>query len=155
MERLRDEILELIARIKVPKVEIFHRAVNGGVTSLDDILYEPNEIPDTPYWQQLQRFKEIQEERRRVRGARRNVKMYPCGKMVHLVKTGEKKYCMQSLVKCLTCFTTNAGFQYNPIWAGNDDFDEIVVSPTMGHDHYINRIRSMMEKTAGDFGISP
>jgi sn1-specific diacylglycerol lipase len=153
MERLRDEILELIARIKVPKIEVAQLLMSSQEQQLDDILYHPDQVPDSDYLQQLERFKAIQSERRAARGSVRAVALYPPGKMVHLVKTGEKSSCMRGVAKCLTCFTTNAGFEYIPVWINNDDLNEIVIKPTMGADHFPNRIRSMLEQAAKDFGL--
>lgn len=167
MERLRDEILELIARIKVPKYQIAKRVVvssGGGVCNetadddaasstsfLHDILYHPDEVPRTEYSAQLERFKTIQEERRSFRGAARSISLYPPGKMLHIIKTGEQKTCCTSCVKCLTCCTSNLGFQYTPVWIENDDLNEIVVTPTMGTDHFPNRMQMMLEKVAADY----
>lgn len=153
MERLRDEILELIARIKVPKIEVAQLLMSSQEQQLDDILYHPDQVPNSDYLQQLERFKAIQSERRAARGSVRAVALYPPGKMVHLVKTGERSSCMRGVAKCLTCFTTNAGFEYIPVWINNDDLNEIVIKPTMGADHFPNRIRSMLEQVAKDFGL--
>jgi sn1-specific diacylglycerol lipase len=153
MERLRDEILELIARIKVPKIEVAEMLLAGSEQNLEDILYLPEHVPDSDYRRQLEHFKAIQTERRAARGSVRSVALFPPGKMVHLVKTGERRSCMRGMAKCLTCFTTNAGFEYIPVWIDNDDLNEIVIKPTMGTDHFPNRIRSMLEQVAHDFGL--
>jgi sn1-specific diacylglycerol lipase len=129
MESLRDEVLEVFGRIKVPKIEIVERLLNGG--SLEDILYSADELPDSEYRQRLARFKAIQSERRLSRGSLRDVRLYPPGKIVHLVKTGEKSSCLHGIHKCLTCWTTNVGFEYAPVLIENDDLNEIVVSSTM------------------------
>ena len=98
-------------------------------------------------------FREVQEERKRRRGAARSIKLYPPGRMFHLVKTGEKRTCVSGIAKCLTCWTTNHGSHYYPVWIENDALDEIVVSPTMGVDHFPNRIQASLETVARDFGI--
>lgn len=53
----------------------------------------------------------------------------------------------------MTCFTSNAGYKYTPVWANNDDFNEITVSPTMAFDHFPNRVCLEIEKIARSFGI--
>lgn len=53
----------------------------------------------------------------------------------------------------MSCFTSNAGYEYTPVWANNDDFNEIVVSPTMAFDHFPNRVCLEIEKVARSFGI--
>ena len=175
MAAWRDEILELIGRIKVPKVEVLQRLlgqehVKGGcnceglfdpplddpdsvIDDIKDILYEPHEVPETEYQRQLERFKVIHEERRRSRGERRAVKLFPPGNMVHLVKTGERRECVHGLVKCLTCFTTNYGFYYTPVFINNNDLNEIVISPHMGTDHFPNRMLNVMSAVAKEYGL--
>jgi sn1-specific diacylglycerol lipase len=167
IERLRDEILDLIGRIKVPKSVVAQRFTENtfrlcndnydieGVYTDDmvDILFNPDEVPETEYQQQLRRFREIQIERRRHRGTTRSIQLYPPGRILHLVKTGEKRSCTAGLAKVITCCTTNIGSSYVPIWVDNDDLNEIVVGPRMGTDHFPNRIRSILDEIAADVGI--
>jgi len=191
LERLRDEVLDLIGRIKVPKAVIASTFLKNGVFfccndadhdltggEIDDydgredqddtddgldfltddnakMLHSSSEASslDTTFSRQLRHTKELQAARRRVRGTTRNIQLFPPGKMVHLVKTGERNTCGHSLQKCVTCCTTNAGYEYTPVWVGNADFDEVVVSPTMGTDHFPNRICVELERVAMAFGI--
>jgi hypothetical protein len=165
IERLRDEILELIGRIKVPKSVVAQRFTENTFRActeqetkdmvedidLTDILCDVNEVPDSEYQQQLRRFKEIQEERRQQRGTIRSIKLYPPGRILHLVKTGEKRSCTAGLAKILTCCTTNIGSMYIPVWIDNHDLNEIVVGPRMATDHFPNRMRAILEDVASDF----
>ena len=173
MSAWRDEILDVIGRIKVPKAEVVRRFLrhssnssscemcfdpplddpDGSLHDINDILYEPHEVPDSEYQRQLTRFKYIHEARRRSRGDLREIKLFPPGKMVHLVKTGEKRECVHGLVKCLTCFTTNYGFDYTPVWINNDDLNEIVVNPQMGTDHFPNRMLNVVTSVATKYGL--
>jgi sn1-specific diacylglycerol lipase len=172
MERLRDEVLDLIGRIRVNKIEVARHFVHSSalwglrlcneqeledqealVRSMKEVLYEPGEVPASEYQQQLERFNNIQAERRRRRGKRRDVQLFPPGRILHLAKTGEKRSCIAGLAKLVTCCTTNIGSQYVPIWVENDDLNEIIVSPTMGTDHFPNRMRSILEMVAGEFGL--
>lgn len=169
MESMRDEVLELIGRIKVPKIEVARRFVHSTLwgihlfnetdlqdkaalmKSIEEILHKPDEIPDSEFQQQLTRFKVIQEERRQQRGATRSVQLYPPGRILHLAKAGEARSLASGLAKCITCCTTNMGSRYVPVWINNDDLNEIVVSPTLGTDHFPNRILSILEETAEKF----
>lgn len=169
---LRNEVLGLIGRIKVPKIEVARRFVHTSgfwgcftcqrpdpedreslMQSIQEILYEFDQVPDSEYQRQLTLFQEVQEERKRRRGAARSIKLYPPGRIIHLVKTGEKRTCVSGIAKCLTCWTTNHGAHYYPVWIENDTLDEIVVSPTMGVDHFPNRVQATVESVAKDFGI--
>ena len=168
LEGLRDEVLELIGRIKVPKHEVYqkfwkNRKNNGCLfrgnsngSSADDYNYEDDldeltqtinetldEVPsDTTYQRQLMDFLRVQEERKQVRGETNsnNVRLYPPGKMIHLVRTVEAKRCSHLVSQCLTCGTSNSGFVYTPVYISNDDLDEIVVTATMGTDHFVHRM---------------
>ena len=171
MEHLRNEVLEVIGRIKVPKVEIVEHALhvsgvipcNNKVEDDPDVLVETNarllypkgSVPaDTEFARQLERVKSAQSERRKIRGGIRDVPLYPPGRICHLVKTGQKRRCCHGLIKCLTCFTTNAGSEYTPIWVENDDLNEIVIAPTMGTDHFPDRVCLELEGVAANnFGI--
>lgn len=153
MESLRDEVLELIPRIKVPKIALAPLLVKGSFHRVDDLLYPEDQVPASSFREQLERFKTIQNERRSSRGMIRDVKLFPPGKIVHLVKTGERRVFLHGVAKWLTCFTTNLGFQYRPVWIGNDELNEIVVSSTMGTNHFPNRIRFMLEQVAEDYGL--
>jgi hypothetical protein len=183
LERLRDEVLELVGRLKVPKYQVVqsfwtgqsrHGCCGGGSTDnasqdleelnelIDDWLFEKEEEEEeeqpttsssfgssasssapyytTFYYQQLQEYWRIQEERKQSRGSTRSIRLYPPGRMIHLLKTGEEGGCGHVAKKIATCCTTNSGFQYTPVYIANDDFDEIVVSPTMATDHFVDRM---------------
>ena len=172
MEALRDDVLELLGRIKVPKVEVaqafvegsgiaaFHTCVGSdpmnqpfGLRNVQDMLYRPEEVPENVYSEQLARFKAIQQERKDARGTSRSVKLYPPGKIIHLVKSGENRSCLQGIAKCLTCCTTNLGFEYVPVYIENGDLEEIVVGPTMGTDHFPNRMCAILGAVAESYGV--
>jgi sn1-specific diacylglycerol lipase len=166
IECLRDEILDLVGRIRVPKSVVAQRFTENSFrlcadhedcsknfiddSDLIEILYDIDKVPDSEYQQQLVRFKEIQEERRQQRGTRRSIKLYPPGRILHIVKTGEKRSCSAGLAKVLTCCTSNVGATYVPVWIDNNDLNEIVVGPRMATDHFPNRIRSILEIVARD-----
>jgi len=166
MERLRDEVLHLFARVKLSKYNIaqtmFWHGVCGDVELGDldfliqqneDMLYDCDSVPDTDFARQLQRFDSMQQERRSSRGLARSISLYPPGKITHLVKTGQSKSCMHSTVGCITCGASNAGSEYTPIQKENDDFNEIEISPTAWTDHFPNRVCIEIERTAKRFGI--
>ena len=164
MERLRDEVLHLLARVKISKYDIAKRifSLSGEVELGDldfllqeneDLLYPQDDIPDSEFLRQLQRFERIQQERRSSRGVSRSINLYPPGRIVHLVKTGQSKNCLHGVAGCISCGLSNAGFEYTPIRKENDDFNEIEISPTLWTDHFPNRVCMEIEKVAKSFGI--
>jgi hypothetical protein len=179
LERLRDEVLELVGRLKVPKYQVVEsfwtghsrRACCWGASTdnasqdledlnelIDDWLFEVEAEDDpattsfgssgsssapyytTTYYQQLKEYWRIQDERKQSRGSTRSIRLYPPGRMIHLLKTGEEGGCGHVAKKVATCCTSNSGFQYTPVYIANDDFDEILVSPTMATDHFVDRM---------------
>ena len=187
LENLRDEVLDLIGRIRVSKIEVARRVatttlwcrgkegapharaqhefdIEQAAASVDDLdellnglLLPVDEMPpgnSTSYRQQLAQFQAVQSERRSSRGTRRAIRLFPPGRILHLVKTNQEESCMVHLANCLTCCTTNAGSQYTPVWIGNGDLNEIVISPTMGTDHFPNRMVDELEGVVNSFGLS-
>ena len=159
-------MLHLIARVKLSKYEIAQRIFWHGVCGnvelgdLDyliqqneDMLYASDCIPDSDFARQLQRFESMQQERRSNRGLARSISLFPPGNIVHLVKTGQSKQCLHGFVGFLTCGASNAGSEYTPIQKENDDFNEIVISPTLWTDHFPNRVCTEIERIAKSFGI--
>jgi hypothetical protein len=127
---------------------------------IDDLLEEQETTPSpdtttttttTLYQRQLQAFLQVKEQRKESRGTSRRLKLYPPGRMIHLLKTGEEGGCAHVMRKCVTCCTSNAGFRYTPVYIANDDLDEIVVSPTMGTDHFVDRIYDELSGLAQEY----
>jgi hypothetical protein len=119
--------------------------------SIHEIL---DDVPhDTLYQRQLKEFLQVQDERKEARGRlnSRQLRLYPTGRMIHLMKTGEEGGCTHLMNKALTCCMSNSGFFYAPVYIGNDDLDEIVVSPTMGTDHFIDRMFDELQKLSDQY----
>jgi len=189
MQRLRDEVLDLFGRLKVPKHDVLgsfwtgnsrRGCFYGGTTDraeedlqdlndlingwlfVEDEAYPPeggelpvDQVPPfqrTSYFHQLQEFRSIQEERKQARGSTRSILLYPPGRMIHLLKTGEEGGFGHLGKKIATCCTTNSGFHYTPVYIANDDLDEIVVSPTMATDHFIDRMADELSNLASEYG---
>ena len=116
-----------------------------------DLMYASEDVPDSEFLQQLRRFGSMQQNRRSTRGISREVSLYPPGKIIHLVKTGQSKDCMHNLSNCITCGASNSGAEYTPVRKENDDFNEIEISPTLWTDHFPNRVCVELEKVAKRF----
>eukprot|EP00547_Thalassionema_nitzschioides_P006033 CAMPEP_0194206766 /NCGR_PEP_ID=MMETSP0156-20130528/5714_1 /TAXON_ID=33649 /ORGANISM="Thalassionema nitzschioides, Strain L26-B" /LENGTH=701 /DNA_ID=CAMNT_0038933377 /DNA_START=456 /DNA_END=2561 /DNA_ORIENTATION=- len=169
LEHLRDEVLGIIGRVKVSKADVArktlpspkylcrrnikHDDIDSVSDLVDSLICQAEDVSQSNYSLTFENFKNVQEERRSKRGHMRSVKLYPPGRIVHFTKTGEKHSCMRNAAQCLTCWTTNLGHEYTPIWVKNDDFNEIVISTTMGTDHFPNRLTKTMENLSEQYGI--
>jgi len=169
MEHLRNEVLDMIGRLKVSKKDVMNSVVNNNFhccrkqevdeldvieAEIDRMLYPKGQIPtDSAFFSQLLAFQEIVSERKELRGEFTKLDLYPPGRIIHLVKTGQRNGCSLKLAKCVSCGMSNAGSEYTPVWAENDDFNEVVVSQTMWTDHFPNRVCTELEKLASSFNI--
>lgn len=171
IRELRDDVLDIVGRVKVPKIEVARRLVQPrrclrcapcvAAAEVDpeeqaelirqglrDTLHDSDSVPQYEYHRQVARFQEIQSERKSQRFSER---LYPPGQILLISKSGEKTSCAADIAKCLTCCTSSYGASYCPVWVGNDALNEIVVSPTMGTDHFPTRIRAILERVADEF----
>jgi sn1-specific diacylglycerol lipase len=102
MEHLRNEVLNIFGRIKVPKSHVAKNFIVNTIIKAneddsidpdylaklnDEMLYPHDSSPlESEFHLQCKRFQEIQNARRENRGGYRNIKLYPPGKIVQLVK---------------------------------------------------------------------
>eukprot|EP00903_Cladosiphon_okamuranus_P015368 g14194.t1 len=143
MERMRDEILELISRTKANKLTVMRsmvravslpgnlgasRSSSGGVgddssygDDLGGLLYsQAQDIPETRFSVQLRRYRALVDQKRALLPF---PELLPAGRFVHYVKTHTNR----------TCCTKH--WLYTPVWAKPADFSDIVVSKRMFLDH--------------------
>ena len=153
MEKLRNDVLELISRIKVSKMAVLKSAVLGvggldRIDMIDDMLHPKNAVPDTEFKEQLQKFRLVQRKVKEERGSV-EVDLFPPGRIVHFVKTQEMKSSCGGLGK-LCCGRDR---EYTPMWADNEDFQEIMISPSMALDHFPDRVCVCIEEVAKSWGV--
>jgi len=166
---LRDEVLQMIARIKVPKRQLFriHRGakkVNELPCGIKDLLYDADDIPDSEFKTQLDRFRAMQQAKDNEQIGVTKIPLHPPGKFVHLVKTKSKdetrmflqgRFMMSDIFNCLTCDRFVPEEEYAPRYANISDFDEIVVSSTLVSDHMVEQVELALNFAATSFGIDP
>jgi len=132
LENLRDDILDMIARTKVPKHKIlslnpFQRSAS---LSFYDTIYDSDQaIPDSKFVRQLNEFKSHQQSTRIERGLE-NIALVPPGqRIMHLIKTSERPNgCCFKMFAKVEC-------EYTPIWALREDFSVISLASSMALDH--------------------
>mmetsp|Transcript_2186 Transcript_2186/g.3791 ORF Transcript_2186/g.3791 Transcript_2186/m.3791 type:complete len:228 (+) Transcript_2186:1467-2150(+) len=160
VERLRDEVLQTIARIKVPKQLVFQIHRGGKKLSelpfgLKDLLHDADAIPDSTFKSQLNRFEERQRERQQHTS---EIPLHPPGKFIHLVKTmssREQRAFHQGIFNCFTCDRFVAQDKYAPRYAAMSDFDDILVSSTLISDHMVETVEQAFMFAAEEFGVDP
>eukprot|EP00978_Attheya_sp_CCMP212_P026249 scaffold85943_cov56-Attheya_sp.AAC.2 len=146
-EKIRDDALELIARIKVPKIQVY-RTLKVSCDDRDlaaqnaKLLFSKAEIPkNTKFFSQLEEFRAKNQSiaSRSRDGNARRVRLYPPGDIIHMVKT--------TTVDQNNCTKT----EYLAQWADKDDFNEIILSSTLVDDHSILNVISNLESICSSF----
>lgn len=141
MEGLRDDILRIIARIKVPKHEAFRQArqKEGAqnrksnlqlLTPLDNIAHRRESIPKSLFLEQVLNFQRHQSKLKMERKLTDVNLFIPGKKIVHMVQNLDTK---SSFLSRITRKRVSA---YVPIWADRTDFAEIQISRSLISSHF-------------------
>uniref|UniRef100_A0A7S2ETV8 sn-1-specific diacylglycerol lipase n=1 Tax=Ditylum brightwellii TaxID=49249 RepID=A0A7S2ETV8_9STRA len=159
LENLRNEVLLLINRIKIPKHYVVTPAffstignINVAKESSGEVLHGLNSIPSSEFGKQLNDFKKAQETRKEKRGIFQ-VQMFPPGDVVYLHKTSDDRNCLHGLLSCTTCGVVQKQPIYSARWAQYDDFQEILIGQSMLTDHFPQNVCHELERIAASFGI--
>jgi sn1-specific diacylglycerol lipase len=147
MEHLRDDVLEMIARIKVPKREAIHARRSYSAETIGTLLHRQESIPPSTFYEQLADFRSHSEKRKSER-AMLDIPLFPPGKIVHLVKTGETSSCP------LSCKTGHDN-PYTARWVEASDLGEVIISSHLLDDHHPLHVLNELEQIAATFGLSP
>ena len=149
LENLRNDMLDMIARLKVTKLEA-NRA-NQNVDK-DTLLHRQNSTPPSDFKKQLDKFHERLHEAKGDRYVR-STQLFPPGRIVQLVKTAEEE--PQSACCCSRpTVDEDQNTPYAARWAQAHDFKEILISPHFLNDHSTVNVMRELERTAEVFGLS-
>jgi sn1-specific diacylglycerol lipase len=114
---LRNDLLEMIARVKVPKHEILSK--NSAANS--DFAHQRDSIPLSRYYAQVLEFKDHQ-DRLTIERKTPDIRLYPPGRLVHLIEN-------------LAKINRGRKSPYIPVWAENKDFAEIQLTKSFLLNH--------------------
>jgi len=126
--KLRNDVLDAISRARVNKMMIM-QAIFKELDSAD-LMYPPGEEPDTPFKQNIAKFKQLIDARLHAKaqqlsqGGVEATELSIPGRLVHFCKALKTKSCTYNKTTYLV--------RTAPI----EDFSEILVSTTMGADHF-------------------
>jgi hypothetical protein len=148
MEHLRDDVLEMIARIKVTKHQAMHAKRSYSADTNGMILHTRESIPPSKFSEQLAEFR-THNEKKKEESPMLDISLYPPGKIVHLVKTGEKPSCL------LSCKTDGHDNPYTATWVEASDLSEVIISSHLLNDHHPLNVLNELERIADAFGLSP
>jgi hypothetical protein len=164
LDIFRDEVFEMIARIKIPKHQVgFNRNTDQQGRDalgefLEQALHDRENIPRSTFYKQLEEFREYQTSKSQA--ARQNVvPLFPPGKIIQLLRTHGLE--ASSGGGCLACFFNSSTeaiglkaedkkemFSYTARWAEREDLGRIALSDHFLSDHKTMNIRSQLRELA-------
>jgi len=162
LSNLRNDLIEMIARIKVPKHKVFDSVctprTEKSLSSLPDrLLHGKEEIPESRFYTDFEDFKMRQSQRQAERDGL-NVKMTVPGRILHMVRTSADLShtpcnCLVSCAKCCIRPCTERK-KYKLRWTDAEDLSEIYISETMMFDHFPYNVAHALDVAAESYGIA-
>lgn len=175
LERLRDDVLGSIARMKVPKRKVMKAHIKGSKKKKaapsaaaskresssdgdnDDLasslLHRHRSVVPSDFLTQLHEFRTLQQTRKAESGVP-DVMMRPPGKIVHFVKTRSSSSPTVGMLRQLNPFSAERPeHPYDARWAEAGDFEEIIVSNSMVADHDPLNVCEAIEGVARAMGL--
>jgi len=150
-EELRNGVLEMICRIKIPKDQVTKMikkyddsSVEGLSKTIDEILYKKEEIKDSQFKRQVDDFLSFQSKLKE-QHKEHYIKLCPPGSIIQLFRT---KHIVND-------FGEEIGLHVAR-WAERSDFEHIELSPHFIFDHRTDSVTDKIQKLAKEsFGLSP
>ena len=158
-EALRDELLETICRIKIPKCKVSN-TVNvkdgGSKISLSEannlVLCDPDEAHDSDFKEQIERFFEFQKELKAQQST--FARLYPPGEIIQLFKTRDVSSFKMPMLT--TDDTPGQALDYTAVWIQRSELESILLSTHLLSDHDpINVKRRIQDSSSKFFGLAP
>lgn len=167
---MRNDVLNMIARIKVPKHKVFDlrrlKKAKHNEQSLsksnDDILFDEGEmlLEATEFQKQLQEFYAFQKTLKQ-QNASKYIRLYIPGKVLHLQGVGKEtmKENLDRSPRGQYANRETAPFddpddgKHTARWAARRDFDRIVLSSHLLWDHTPNVGIKSFQEVASKFGL--
>ena len=170
-EDLRDSVLEMVCRVKIPKYQVGRQAkkhdfstARGVSESIDETLYDVDNTKSSTFKEQVEEFWKFQAQ---IKAERNYVKLCPPGSLVHLFRT----HLHQSSIRFPDVGTIihmswdqrhvesmkgkQEVFQrYTARWAKRKDFEKIEISAHMLLDHNPIAVKNRIQAAAVEqFGL--
>lgn len=177
-EELRDSVLEMICRIKIPKYKVTSRNkeydnfTSGGVKKfIDDTLYDKDEIKDSEFEGQVVQFWKFQTELKE-KNKDKYIQLCPPGSIIQLFPTDEDgpgiiKGSLSNPFRERLANTAASDIgdsrrlgRYTARWAKRSDFRRIIISSRLLLDHDPIGVKQKIQEVAHekfdlDYPFSP
>lgn len=161
-EDLRDSVLKMIYRIRVPKQDLW----SLRATEKDDIteenervLYGEEEAPDSAFKRQVDLFLAFQEELKEKSDRVSYIDLYPPGKLVQIFRVRDSL--RQSLFRSSSSFSASSAADLEQERhcvarrLRREDLRQVHVSSHMLGDHEPGNLKRQLHKIASEFNLLP
>lgn len=170
-EELRDSVLEMICRVKIPKYKVCRQSkkfdlttLEGVTESINEALYEKQNTENSRFKEQVEEFWKFQAE---LKSEVNYVKLCPPGSIVQLFRIRSNKRSVRgregltSIMTSLDRIESESEGQrhcttrrYTARWAGRNDFEKIQISSHMLLDHDPIGVKVKLQTVAREqFGL--
>jgi len=133
LAKLREEVLDSIGRCKVNKMVIMQAIFRDF--DVRSFMYEKGEEPASEFKNNVIRFTD--QVNKRMADSVQLVKLQLPGRIIHLEKSSSENCCL-----CLNYYN------YTAVETTNREFSEILLSPTMGIEHFPDRYYNELQRLA-------
>ncbi|KAG7360232.1 lipase class 3 [Nitzschia inconspicua] len=163
-EELRDSVLEMICRVKIPKYQVRAQArkfdlstVDGVTKSIEETLYDRDNVRNSRFKDQVEEFWKFQTD---LKATGISVKLCPPGSIVHFFRTRSNRRIVWKREGFWNSQSSldpdELGKQrqdqksrlYTPRWAKRNDFERIEISSHMLLDHDPIGVKLKIQKVA-------
>lgn len=157
LDNLRQDAVEMISRIKVPKTQVFdeytHGCVRGddGSSRIDRLMYKEDEVPESDFVREWRKYRKLYDEQKLARGLGTEIELFVPGRVVHLFQN--KPQSKADLKTGNKSSSANRTRHYRARWANRLDFREIHISSHFLDDHLPLAVLQGLEGEAEHFGL--
>jgi sn1-specific diacylglycerol lipase len=159
-ENFRSELLEMIARIKIPKHQVLssHPRRGGDLEELNKLaVCDKHDIKPSKFAEQLEKFHSFQAELKSKHKST-YVDLFPPGKIIQMFRT--LGLASNSTTACIPCCRDpepdglpSEDVPYTARWAERTDFRRIILSSHLLSDHGTSNVKAQLHDLAHRFGL--
>lgn len=136
LAKLREEVLDSIGRCKVNKMVIMQAIFRDF--DVRSFMHEKGEEPASEFKSNVIRFTD--QVNKRMADTVQMVNLQLPGRIIHLEKSSSENCCL-----CLNYYN------YTAVETTNRDFSEIIISPTMGIEHFPDRYYNELQRLQSEW----
>ena len=155
LDNLRQDAVEMIGRIKVPKTQVFDEYTHGCIkgdqelSRIDRLMYKEDEVPESEFVLEWRKYRQLYDQQKLARGLCIEIELFVPGRIVHLFQNNPQYPANKKGSKD----ASSNKRKYRARWANRLDFREIRISSHFLDDHMPMSVLQGLEGEAERFGL--